>query len=395
MASLGYGIVNQSAIPPYVREIGLVAQIGIIWAAFLVAETAFKSPLGSLGDRIGRRPLIVGGALLSGLSALGMTRATGLGPILALRAVDGLAAAAIWPTVTAALGGCVGPRRRTTAMSVMLVTYIAGLAVGPFLGGIANDSTGSRLTSFYLAGVLFLSAAVVSFFLIPTRVREEEGVHERGPGLRIGHLLLGLKGVPDMMLLAFTAFFGIGLLVPIVKLFAMDEFGMSETAYGGVVLPVALGVAAAALVSGRLGDRWGKARSVRLGITISALAMWMILPARHPWQLAVAGMFLGIGFVVAMPAWLALVADMASPWTRGAVIGALGTAQGIGAILGAALGAYLYKLVGVQLWGIEVRSHYSPFVLSAVMLSVCLGLAILFVKEGECRRMVTSKADAT
>lgn len=393
MASLGYGIMNQSAIPPYVREIGLVPHMGVIWAAFLVVETVCKSPMGSLGDRIGRRPLIAGGAMVSCIAAAGMTQARELTQILVVQALNGLAAAAIWPTIAAALSGCMGSQR-CTAMSVMTVTYIAGLALGPFVGGIANDLTDSRLTSFYLVSALFLLTALASMLLVPAATSEEEAVERPSARFRIADLVVGLRAMPDMMVLALVAFFGIGLLVPIAKLFAMDEFGMTETAYGGLVLPVSLGVAVVSLVSGRLGDRWGKARSVRLGVGISALAMWTITMSDHIWQLAVAGMFLGIGFVLAMPAWLALVSEMSSPWVRGAVIGALGTAQGVGAVSGAALGAYLYKMVSFDIWGIGLaaNSHYSPFILSAIVLTICLGLTLIFVREGDTRRIELGQA---
>ncbi len=307
------------------------------------------------------------------------------------QAWNGVAAAATWPTLTAAMGGSVDAKRRTTAMSMLTVTYIAALAVGPLVGGVANDLTGSRVTSFYLVSGLFLVTALAACLLVPHRSQEEMATRpphgQAGAGLRVSDLLAGLRAMPDMMALAFCAFFAIGLLVPIVKLFAMDELRMSETEYGGLVFPIALVVAGTSLVSGRLGDRWGKPRSVKLGLLIAATAMWTITAVREPLELAVAAMFLGIGFVFAMPAWLALVSDMAAPWTRGAVIGALGTAQGVGAILGAAAGSYLYKLVRIDLFGMGLTSHYAPFVASAVTLTACLVLAASFVHDGDTRRV--------
>lgn len=388
-AALGYAIINQSAIPPYVQELGLTAHIGIIYAAFLVAETVLKSPLGTLGDRVGRRPLLVAGALIAAGSALGMAFAKRLWALITLQAVDGIAAAAIWPTMVAAMAGSVDAKRRTTAMSVLTVTYISALAVGPLIGGIANDLTSSRVTSFYLVSGLFLLTALVAWLLVPHRSRDET---EAGPEgrmaegrFRLSDVLLGLKAMPDMMLLAFCAFLAIGLLIPVAKLFVMEELGMSETEYGGLVFPIALVVAGTSLVSGRLGDRWSKAGSVKLGLLIAALAMWTITAIREPLELATAGMFLGMGFVLAMPAWLALVSDMATPWTRGAVIGALGTAQGLGAIVGAAAGSYLYKLVRIDFFGLGLTSHYAPFVASAIALTVSLILAALFVRDRDPR----------
>ncbi len=389
VAELAYGIINQSAIPPYIQEIGLTAHIGLIYAAFLGVETVFKSPLGSIGDRIGRKPLLVCGALISAATALGFTLTRKLWVLLVLRSFDGFAAAAIWPTITAAMSGSVSSNRRTTAMSVMIITYISGLALGPLVGGLANDLTDSRLTSFYVVSIMFVATALIAFFLTPNRSMEEKETAHGSDArpMRLSDLIFGLIAIPDMIFLALLAFFGIGLLIPVAKLFAMNEVGMSETQYGSLFLPVALGVASLSLFSGRLGDRWGKPRSVKLGIGLSALAMWAIASSSKVWELALASMLLGIGFVIAMPAWLALVADMASPLSRGAVIGGLGTAQGVGAVLGVTAGSYLYKMVPLNLGFINFESHRTPFVVSALVLTICLALAIIFVRHTEKRRI--------
>lgn len=387
VAELAYSVLNQSAIPPYAQHIGLKAQVGIVIGTFLIVEAMLKSPMGCLGDRLGRRPLIVGGALISCVTALIMTVTTKLPYLLVLRAFDGVAAAAIWPTLIAAISGSVPRYQRTMAMSAMTVTYMSGVALGPLLGGLTNDLTGSKTASFYLVSLLFLATALVAWFLTPHRCREEmecDDVHEEG--FRLSQLSIGIRSVPDMMLTAFIAFLGVGLLIPIVKYFAMDELGLNETGFGVLVLPIAIAVAIASLLAGRLGDRWGKARSVRLGIALAALAMWAVLGSHSAWQFAIVGILLGVGFVIAMPAWLALVSDMSSPRVRGAVVGALGTAQGIGAVVGTVLGSHLYEKVQIGgFLGLDLNSHYSPFAVSALALTVCFVLVMVFVKDHDGR----------
>jgi MFS transporter, DHA1 family, multidrug resistance protein len=385
VAELAYGVINQSAIPPYVQQIGLTAHIGVIYATFLVVETIFKSPMGHLGDRWGRRPLIVGGAATSAVTALLTAMTRNLPGLLALRAIDGIASAAIWPTMIAAIGGSVKPEKRTTAMSALTVVYIAGVSLGPLVGGIANDSTHSKLTSFYVVSVLFVFTALVALFLTPHRSREEALVAEEEHPPKFSDVMLGIKSVPDMMVLAFLAFFAIGIMIPIVKLFAMDELGLSETGYGKLIFPIAIGVAVASLGAGHLGDRWGKVRSVRLGIILTSAAMWAVVFAHSALHMAVAGIVLGIGFVIAMPAWLALVSDMAAPRMRGAVIGALGTSQGFGAVAGAALGSYLYTSVRLAIDGLYFSPHRSPFAVSAMALTACIALVFVFMREGDKR----------
>jgi DHA1 family multidrug resistance protein-like MFS transporter len=290
------------------------------------------------------------------------------------------------------------------AMNAVTVSYMVGIALGPLLGGWVNDRTHSKLASFYLVCVLFVITALVAFFLTPHRSNEDmELPATKEEGFHVKDLLIGIKSVPDMMLMAFIAFFGVGLLIPVIKYFAMDELNMTETQYGLVVLPIAAAVALASIVTGLLGDRWGKARLVRLGIAFSAGSMWWVTISHTAWELAVAGMLLGVGFVIAMPAWLALISDISAPRCRGAVIGALGTAQGIGAVIGAVMGSYLYNLgarsvsgngsAWTRLFGANINSHHLPFGISAASLTICMVLVVLFIKDGDTRRIGMVCAD--
>lgn len=388
MGELSYALLNQSALPPYLKQIGLESSIGILIGMFLVVEAVFKSPMGSLGDHIGRRPLIVCGSLISGAMAIAVTLVHQMHVLMICRAIDGIAAAAVWPTLIAAVSGSVPREKRTMAMNIMTVTYMGGIAFCFLLGGYVNDRTGSKLSSFYLVSVLFFITAVVAFFLTPHRSKEEvEALEDEKETLKFRDIMQGLKALPDMMVLAFLAFFGIGLLIPIIKLFAMYEFHLSETGFGILVLPIALGIGIMSFLAGRLGDRWGKVRSVRLGIGLAAAGMWTVAFSKSEYDLLIASMLLGVGFVLAMPSWLAFVADISAPRLRGTVIGALGTAQGIGAVVGSTMGSYLFKNVAIHFLGLHFKSHYSPFVVSAIALTLSLLLVLIFIREGDCRRI--------
>ena len=388
IGELSYGVMNQSAIQPYLQSIGLTGQLGLIMATFLVVETLLKSPMGHLGDRFGRRPLIVGGALISCMTALGMTMARTVSTILPLRALDGVAAAAIWPTLIAAVGGSVPPEKRTSAMSALTVTYIAGVAIGPLIGGITNDRTGSKIASFYLVSALFLFTAIIAFFFTPHMSKEDSAAaHSSESHMKLGDFLISLKLIPDLIFLSFAAFFAVGLLMPIIKLFAMDELHLSETGYGAMIVPIALGVGLTSLAAGRVGDRWGKTLAVRVGISLTALGMWAAAFSHISWQFAIAGIVIGMGFVLAMPAWMALISDIAAPRVRGAVVGTLGTSQGIGAVIGAWLGAYLYATVGLTIFGMHITKQYLPFYISAVALTLCMIVGIASIKEHDTRRI--------
>jgi MFS family permease len=72
----------------------------------------------------------------------------------------------------------------------------------------------------------------------------------------------------------------------------------------------------------------------------------------------VGGLPLGLGFLLTIPAWMASVSDI-DPKRRGANIGAVMTAQGLGAIIGAPIGGFLYEYL-IPVLGVHV-AHYSPF----------------------------------
>ena len=156
---------------------------------------------------------------------------------------------------------------------------------------------------------------------------------------------------------------GIGFPMVIVKNFALQEFGLSESAFGGLVLPGALGMAAFSAPLTRYGETIGRAKAVHTGLLLCAsglaiVALGAFLHFFHtPWALALGGIPIGIGFLLTIPAWTASVSDI-DPLRRGSNVGAVMTAQGLGAIVGAPIGAALYEKLRPA--G-ETLAHYSPF----------------------------------
>jgi MFS family permease len=384
IAHLGYGVLNQSAIPPYVAITGWTPYIGGIYAAWLLAETIAKAPMGALADLIGMRAVYVIASAVGAVSAFLWTITGILGVIFAIRVADGFASAGAWTVTVLAMGGTVRSQARTGAMGLFLVTYLIGLAFAPLVGGYANDITGSKLTSFYVASVFFAIAAMLALFLVPVHPRSEEGPDQERIEHRslLAEIWLGVKAFPEYMVVAFAAFFSIGTLIPVMKLFAMQELGLTETEYGFLVLPVAGVLTVAALLAGKISDLIGKYRTVQGGVALSAIAMYLVPWIHKPWELAVLATIIGIGFAVGMPAWLALISDMSAPDVRGSVIGAVGTGQGIGLLLGVLLGGYLYTLHPIHVLGITVRTHYAQFWISAFGLSLCVALTLLSIREG-------------
>jgi EmrB/QacA subfamily drug resistance transporter len=134
--SLDTTIVNV-ALPTLVRELDAsTTQLEWIVAAYNLVFAAFVLAAGNLGDRIGRKRVLIAGLIVFGASSL----AGGLGntpeELIAARAVMGLGAAFIFPATLSILTNVfVDRRERARAIGLWGASTGIGIAVGPIVGG--------------------------------------------------------------------------------------------------------------------------------------------------------------------------------------------------------------------------------------------------------------------
>jgi MFS family permease len=399
LAELAYAIVNVSTLPVYVKfGLGLPKIVGFAITAFLLSEAVLNGVMGVMADRLGRRRLMVVGPLISvftcaataflrvpeGGSSTGIVAA-----LLALRFIDGAGAAMLWPAIFASIGDRVPKERQASAMSVLNVTYMMGLAFGPLVGGLLNDFFGRQMAlpttdprrympSFAAAGVCFLICSAIALVVAPRRVARPTATTPHTPEpADAGHAPVSLADIgaalrrsPMLLVVVLVVFLGIGLISPNVKLFAMEKFHISEGFFGKLLLVPALVVAVLSVPVGRLGDLWGRARAIHVGMAVCAVSLWMIIIWENVWAMVVLGSLLGIGFVLTFPAYMALLSDIGGKGARGSLIGAVRTAQGVGMLIGAGFASPLYE-----------RSTLLPFIIAGVLVTLGFLLSLVSVRE--------------
>lgn len=383
-AEMGYAALNISTMPVYLsaeRQFG-EAWIAFILMAFLLSEAVFKGPMGHLADRVGRKKLLIVAPILTAttsLLSLYVPTTHDTGEVIAfvlLRVLDGIGAAMLWPAAFAAMGDLVQDHERQQGMSLLNMCYLVGVALALPLGGIAEDLAGTKSAGLYVSMALFLLVLLaVLRFNPPARASE----HAPAESFSIAEFVRSARRIPSYLLLAVVLFVGIGFPMPIVKLFAADEFGLSGAAFGALVFPAALAMALLSVPMSRWGDRLGRTRAIHVGLFLCSAGLALLslgaffAAFRFPWVVALGAIPVGLGFLLTIPAWLASVSDL-DPAKRGGNLGAVMTAQGVGAILGMPLGGLLYERVppvGVQLGLGTSFGHYSPFL--ACALCVTLG----------------------
>lgn len=390
LGEIAYATLNIATMPVYLRdERGFgESSVALVLVAFLVSEAVLKGPMGALADRVPRRLVMMIGPSLSvvSVSLSFLVPAQGgsaqeAATFAALRILDGAGAAMLWPAAFAAMGDSVDDASRQRAMSLLNLCYLVGVALALPIEGLVNDLSGRKSAGLLLAGGLF---ALVSISLMGVRVPKA-----KAPDGATGAASRRLW--PYLALSAVT-FAGVGFPMPIVKLFAQDQFGLSESRFGALVFPAAI---AMALLNGpiaRFGVRLGPARSVQVGLGLCAGGLAVLSSGLFAHKIPALGTPVGVGlgaipialgFLLAIPAWLGAVSDL-DPSRRAANLGAAMTAQGVGAIFGVLGGGGLYEKsrgVGARLGlGLEF-ARYAPF--AACFVCVLAGWLLSFRLLGE------------
>ncbi len=124
---------------------------------FLVAGSLIT--MGTLGDRIGRRKLLLIGAALFGIASALAAFSTSAAMLIATRALLGVAAATLAPSTLSLIRNMFHDAgQRTVAISVWIMSYSAGAAIGPVIGGV--------LLEHYWWGSVFLINVPVMLLLL-------------------------------------------------------------------------------------------------------------------------------------------------------------------------------------------------------------------------------------
>ena len=172
------------------------------------------------------------------------------------------------PTFQALLPRIVGEERTPRAVGTMQATImIAGMA-GPAAGGVLSGLGGSLLV-FSVASALYVLMGVGAFLIRTRRGTAAERAGRKLPALMDGLRLIRRDSLVWALVLGALFFIAVGEATNVLEVFLVrGEMGASETQYGLLVAAFALGMAAGALLAGRV-----KTAPVRLRVLLGSMAL--------------------------------------------------------------------------------------------------------------------------
>jgi len=194
MATLD-NLVMTSALPVIRADLGSsVGQLSWFMNAYTLTFATFMLPAATLGDRLGRRRVMIAGLSLFTLASIASALSTSSEALIAARTVQGLGAAAIMPLSLTLLASAVPERMRAAAIGIWGGVSGLGVALGPVIGGAVVEGV-SWQAIFWLN----VPVALVALPLLVFAVRESKGTWQRldlvGTTLLGGAVFLGIWGI--------------------------------------------------------------------------------------------------------------------------------------------------------------------------------------------------------
>src|SRR5215469_12471418 len=145
-------------------------------------------PAGLLGDRIGRKKLLIGALVTFGIASLACAYSSSTGELIAARSVLGLAAAVILPLALAVLPVMFTPAERPRAIAIVGGATFVGYPLGPILGGWLLDN-------YWWGSVFLINVPIVVIAVIAVTWLMPESRSEHRPRIDVVGTVLSSAGL--------------------------------------------------------------------------------------------------------------------------------------------------------------------------------------------------------
>ena len=338
-----------AVLPHYVKDHldGSDLEVGIVSGAFAVTGILCRPIAGNLADRRGRKPIVIGGALLAAVAGVLYFVPAGIPGLIVARFFLGAGEGTVFTAGSAWNVDMAPEERRGRMIGLYGLAIWTGLTLGPPIGVLLQHAGGFDLVWAFAAGAPLLGAVIAS--RLPEQYTPGEAV-DRGPF--ISREALGPGVTFALSVVGFAA-------VSAFIILSLDERGIG---HGPAVFSVfAATVVATRLVAGNLPDRIGAARCAVGAALVETIGLLLLGAADSLSVVIVGAIGMGAAFSLLFPSLSLVAINRVGPERRGVAMGTFTANFDLGMLVGS-------PLVGAAA---AVAGYSAAFYVAAVAALAC------------------------
>jgi multidrug resistance protein len=331
----GLGIIDP-ILPLYAKSMKATGiQLGIIFAGFALSRSIFAPIIGQYSDRHGRKNLMIAGLALFTVVSASFVYAKSPLALTLIRLVQGFAVVLVTPVAQAYIGDLTPVGKEGKYMNLFFMSFFAGMAIGPYLGGYLTDQFNIKVP-FYAMGGMSLVVMLLVLFFVPESSAVKNHDLKKVPFFK--SLLPVFKDKPMIGIMTYMATrgfyrWGFNTFFPLL---AIKAEKMSPANIGLVLSVYMLFGSIMQYPFGLMVDKFPsqKVNLILIGGSCSALSMCAVAYSRSMSMFVILAISMGAFSSVSRASALAIRTERGRIYGMGSVTGAFTTALSVGQVLG-------------------------------------------------------------
>jgi DHA1 family multidrug resistance protein-like MFS transporter len=246
--------------------------LGVMFSGFSLSRALFQPVSGWLSDRHNRKILLIVGLGAYTVVSLAYAWASTLYTLTTVRLLHGVASALVTPVAQAYVGNLIPKGKEGTYMNLFMMAMYLGMAAGPFMGGILNDSYGMNMAFYVMASFSAFSFLLLIIFVPSIEAKNkvkrasftDQVVVLKDNRMKAVSLHLFSRAILRQGITAF------------LPLYAASILGMNTTTTGMIISVFIFTEAISQGIVGPFADRYNKKMLVISGSLIAAIISFFL-----------------------------------------------------------------------------------------------------------------------
>lgn len=381
LSRFSYQMARSPVLPRFAQDLGSSPElIGLIVAASTITGIFIKLPAGALSDILGRRRMMLLGALFFAGPPFLYPLVAEPVSLLMLRFLHGFATAIFSPVASAYVADLF-ERGRGEKLGWFASANDGGATLGPLIGGFILFSTASYPVTYLVVGGL----GMLPLFMVLSLPPEGKKVlvpATANPGRwpqftwRLAEFNRGIlevvssRAVIIASALEAAMYVGYGAFLGFFPIYAKD-IGYNDAAIGLIMGAQLATTMLGKPVGGWLSDRLGRKPMILIGLALGALMLPLIVLGEGFFSLLILSCLFGLGVAIVTPSTTALVADLAKAGRMGSAMGVFGTIWDTGEASGPILAGFLIASI----------SYFNGFLVISGLMAFAAVIFAITVKD--------------